>query len=476
MVKPLYFLATLVIIISSCKSYKMIEGKSKPVYFLPDNSVFINQEPNPTIAYTDLYKIRGYFGNGVTLQKGKTATAIIQQPTFFFVFDDFLVYPGEHLIIKKGEMNDYVFLKERGNKRRNRELAFFKDFHKIEHYPFIPKLYNATLDSILTFEKQLKIDIPSLIISNRKSFDSLLTNCKVSRKFKRLSKYYLNNKYAAHMFFLYSTYKDTLEAHGLFKEKCNELVPLFNNITEKSEFENTFTVFNELVRIVLPYTIWKINVETEFQTCFDSVLGRFTGVARDNLLSQLMYYAYKKRIPVSNEYLNKYKIYCKEETYKKLVGNVISQQQRIDSISDLTSGNSLLALDGMKISSMEDVLKKHKGKLILIDFWASWCAPCMKEIPYLSTLQKELPGDSIAFLSISMDSEIQPWQKSVVAGNVNIVNSYLLVNASQSAFVKAYNIQTIPRFILIGKNGKIINPDAPKPSDPKLKSLLNKLL
>ncbi len=69
---------------TSCRTYHMLEGKSRPVYFTPDSSVFNDSDFNDvTIAYQDLQDLRGNFINVIELKQGEISVAIIPQPTFF---------------------------------------------------------------------------------------------------------------------------------------------------------------------------------------------------------------------------------------------------------------------------------------------------------------------------------------------------------------------------------------------------------
>ena len=454
----------------------MLDGKSRPVYFTPDVSVFNDSDfYDQQIAYSDLQNLQGNTVILVELKKGKTSVAIIHQPTFFLAHDNFLVYPGEHIIIKKGVRYDFTFVKKHGSKRRNRELHFFKIFAEKVQYPIIPSLYNYSLGSILNLERKLKGEIPRLAVQSHKLFDSLSKVSRVSRKFKKIAGDYLEKRFDTYLYMLYRQYKDTLEAHGLYRDKCKQLIPAFNDITEKSKFDGIQINFNELSNVVLPYKIWKITKEVEFRSCFDSVENNFTALAKDYLLSQLMYRVYTKGIPISHEYLAKYETACSDKIYKKIIYNIKSQQERSDNNTTGVGNNSLLSVDGKEISSLESTLNKHKGKLILIDLWATWCSPCREEMPFLRKLIQEYPEDKVVFLSISIEREIQTWQKYVIA-NTEVKNNYLVVNKDKSTFIKQYNINSIPRYMIIDKEGQIINANAPRPSDPKLTALLNKYL
>lgn len=63
--------------------------------------------------------------------------------------------------------------------------------------------------------------------------------------------------------------------------------------------------------------------------------------------------------------------------------------------------NKLLSLDGKTVQDLKEVIAKYKGKLVLFDFWASWCIPCREEMPHSSTLKKEYKDKYIVFVTIS---------------------------------------------------------------------------
>lgn len=122
-------------------------------------------------------------------------------------------------------------------------------------------------------------------------------------------------------------------------------------------------------------------------------------------------------------------------------------------------------------------LEDLKGKLVYIDVWATWCGPCRAEIPHLKELEKKYHGKNIAFVSISVDAlkDHDKWQKFVTDKELGGIQLFA-DNSWQSEFVTGYQITGIPRFILIGKQGEIINADAPRPSSTDIHNLLDEHL
>lgn len=121
-------------------------------------------------------------------------------------------------------------------------------------------------------------------------------------------------------------------------------------------------------------------------------------------------------------------------------------------------------------------LESLKGKYVYIDVWATWCGPCRQEIPSLEKVEEQFQGKNILFVSISIDNtkDREKWSKLINDKNMSGIQ-LLADNEFDSKFIKEYNINAIPRFILIDTNGNIVNAQAPKPSDPKLIEVLNSL-
>lgn len=115
-------------------------------------------------------------------------------------------------------------------------------------------------------------------------------------------------------------------------------------------------------------------------------------------------------------------------------------------------------------------LKDFRGKYVLIDFWSSGCRPCREELPYLIDLQKT-SSSNIEILSISLESNIQDWKNAVQQHQTNGIHLF----AGGEDLRTKYQIMGIPSFVLIDKEGKILNSQPPRPSSPELKKLLEQL-
>ena len=114
-----------------------------------------------------------------------------------------------------------------------------------------------------------------------------------------------------------------------------------------------------------------------------------------------------------------------------------------------------------------------KGKYVYIDIWATWCAPCRNEIPHLKALEKDFHGKNIEFVSISVDklTAYEAWKSMVKDQELGGIQLFADKDF-ESEFITEFGINAIPRFILLDPEGNIVDADADRPSNPRLKELL----
>ena len=117
-------------------------------------------------------------------------------------------------------------------------------------------------------------------------------------------------------------------------------------------------------------------------------------------------------------------------------------------------------------------LRDLRGKYVYIDLWATWCYFCCKEIPDLKKLEARLHRRNICFVSISVDKDRTAWEKKVKADRLGGIQ---LIAGEDRSFRNAYLVEGIPRFILLDPEGKIVDANMSRPSDPETFRFLNSL-
>jgi thiol-disulfide isomerase/thioredoxin len=124
------------------------------------------------------------------------------------------------------------------------------------------------------------------------------------------------------------------------------------------------------------------------------------------------------------------------------------------------------------IKGQEFSLHLLKGKFILLNFWASWCMPCRREIPFFKKLYNQYHLKGFEIIAISIDKDIQDWKKTIKKENIS---NWYNVLANESIGKNYPNVnQPIPSQILIDKEGKIIWRSDDKNNNSDLENVLKK--
>ncbi len=125
--------------------------------------------------------------------------------------------------------------------------------------------------------------------------------------------------------------------------------------------------------------------------------------------------------------------------------------------------------------SYQGILDKYKGKIIYMDFWASWCGPCKREMPFSLKMQEHFKGKDVVFVYMSSDRNPEAWKKAIEALKIT-GEHYLLNNKVYSERNKVVKVRYIPRYMMYDKNGNLVTDNAPRPSSPKSTQMIEELL
>ncbi len=128
----------------------------------------------------------------------------------------------------------------------------------------------------------------------------------------------------------------------------------------------------------------------------------------------------------------------------------------------LSDGNPAPAFTLKDLTGQEVSLYDFKGKVVYLDFWASWCGPCRAEMPASHELQKQFEGEEVVFIYVSIDDSEAAWRKGME--ELELTGTLLLAQSWEHEMPLAYHIQSIPHYVLIDRYGKLVAYNAARPS------------
>ncbi|MDP1843257.1 MAG: TlpA disulfide reductase family protein [Sediminibacterium sp.] len=135
---------------------------------------------------------------------------------------------------------------------------------------------------------------------------------------------------------------------------------------------------------------------------------------------------------------------------------------RKDELVNFSIGKKIPLFQGIDSKGKKHTIREFETKVVLIDLWATWCAPCIKEIPFLEILSQRYKDSALVILSIAVRDYISPWKSAHKNESKIWFNWFDNDNLTADCFASLW---AIPRFLVIDKKGFIVSADAAPPSD-----------
>lgn len=326
-------------------------------------------------------------------------------------------------------------------------------------------------------EKEYKAELANFIQSSKATLDELLNSDKISQEMydsqlNYITFYSLNTDSKTN----FSDYKNKLKNEELIWLKSYRY---FLELYVKNEFK-----IKKYEKEIKDFELKTANNKTKTKDVsvqYEDNENSFLQVEKSDLFSakakEYLLYVYLNRIAkTDSQKLSTYiTIFKKHSNDKKLIEGF--ENAFLVDIEALKQNTSEVVLydKNKKATTLSAIIEANKGKIIYIDFWASWCAPCRAAFPSSRKLHKEFKEKEIVFLYLSTDANFEAWKKANQFEKLT-ENSYLIINPKTSEYLKKLAIDFIPRYVLINSNGEISNPKAPSPDSEKIKQELNGLL
>lgn len=217
--------------------------------------------------------------------------------------------------------------------------------------------------------------------------------------------------------------------------------------SEKNNVIKNITITEEIIN----NSAFAYNTDTDTSVVFSymrEAYGNFKSVLED----------YRKEIPELNNYIDS-KLKSADQTVNYIKDNFAFTKK----IANLI-GTDGINFEGVDLKGKKIKISAFKGKITVIDFWATWCGPCKAEMPSFKALEEKY-GTDINFVSVGLFCENEKWVK--MATDYGFKNNMFLGKEEEKQ-ISNYDVKFIPRYIVLDKNQKVIDALAPRPSSGDL--------
>ena len=211
-----------------------------------------------------------------------------------------------------------------------------------------------------------------------------------------------------------------------------------------------------------------------FNLVYNNIRNNFSGETRGFLISSMIgFYSKKQQLNYQKDLMNAIDSASKYVTDSLCLDYIDKCKEFYKNVCRASFPENVLektmfkSFKSNRKMNLRHLLEKYRGKFIYLDIWASWCSACRSDIAGSKLLKKQFLANNIAWVYISMDNNERLWKSATQIDNIQD-NQYVLCDKSKDNLMKYLNCKTIPRYLIVDKNGKVVDLAAPRPYDENI--------
>ncbi len=154
--------------------------------------------------------------------------------------------------------------------------------------------------------------------------------------------------------------------------------------------------------------------------------------------------------------------------------NLVIMSRNLDLIRPVTAGSTAPAFTLGDVAKKEVALQEQRGKVVLISFWATWCTPCLREMPFLQQLQTDLGPRGLRVLAVNVEPPVEVAAERMAA--IRKEHSALTYLVGGQVVASRYGVQTLPHLVLVDQQGKVAQVRVGTGGEEAIKQKIGELL
>jgi thiol-disulfide isomerase/thioredoxin len=196
----------------------------------------------------------------------------------------------------------------------------------------------------------------------------------------------------------------------------------------------------------IPIDKWLIKVKEILK----NYIGSDTGLFYDLLVSNAYSIQLNEMNPLSDTQKKNIKFYFKNKSF---VDILIGENENVIQIAAKNSKSGIQKKVKSSDNVMDSIISKYKGKAVFVDFWATWCGPCLIAMKESESVRKDFENKNVVFVYITNPSSPRKtWEQKIseIQGE-----QYYLTEKEWSSLTNIYDFTGIPHYLIFDKNGKL---------------------
>ncbi len=378
----------------------------------------------------------------VTLRYGKKSCQLFLQPndTLHVAFDGAL-FPEQLRFGQRGQYNNYFWQRYRKKFPVDPNIFNYRQYRKGFHYYSI----HDKLDKRM--QTQVPLDFIAWTEEQWRKKQALYTlfTADLQQPLTPEFQIFVQTEFDYSKWLLQLTYGDVYGAR-------HRLAPSFLNfadsvlVLEDGALGNSY--YRDFLIALLQYRCRRLPADNKsvYEHLYEYSKIYLEGRTKYFMMAHFLATALRKENP--QLVLPLYEDFIEENPYYELDRLVLDPFQKA---SRMTAGMPAPDFMLQDLEGREVRLSQFKGKVVYLDFWATWCRPCIQKIELLQQFEPKFSSDEVVFLHISLDRTPAQWRATIEEKQLQ--GRHLFFDPTLSTITKDYDIVSVPKFFLITKEG-----------------------